>query len=82
MVIIDYLRARLFDSRKRRAVRQAQRDADLYGKKFLVLVWQGRPVVLSMQAVKKLIRQKRLNLSPEKARQIAVYEALPKRPRP
>ncbi|GAY27563.1 hypothetical protein PvtlMGM1_0863, partial [Prevotella sp. MGM1] len=47
--------------------------------KFLVLVYQGRPVCVSMQGVKQLIRQKRFpGLTAEKARQIAIYEATPK----
>lgn len=83
MVIIDYFRALLFDRRKRKAIRQAQRSADLYRKKFLVLVYQGRPVCVSMQGLKKLIRQKRFpGLSAEKARQIAIFEANPKNSHP
>lgn len=78
MVIIDYFRALVFDWRKRRAIAQAQKSAALYRKKFLVLVHQGRPVCVSMQGVKKLIRQKRFNgLTAEKAREIAIFEALP-----
>ena len=81
MVIVDYLRALLFDWRKNRAVKQAQRSADLHRKKFLVLVHQGRPVCVSMQGVKKLIRQKRLlGLTAEKAREIAIFEASPRNP--
>lgn len=75
----DYFRALVFDWRKKKATRQAQRSADLHRKKFLVLVYQGRPVCVSMQGVKKLIRQKRLpGLTAEKARQIAIFEATPK----
>lgn len=80
MVIIDYFRACLFDWRKRRAIKQAQREADLLGKKFLVLVYNKRPVVLSMQGVRKMIRQKKFRgLTAEKAREIAIYIANPKR---
>lgn len=83
MVIIDYFRALLFDWRKNRAIREARCSADLYRKKFLVLVYQGRPVCVSMQGVKQLIRQKRLpGLTAEKARQIAIFEANPKSSRP
>ena len=79
MVIIDYFRALIFDWRKNRAIKQAQHSADLHRKKFLVLVYQGRPVCISMQGVKKLIRQKRFHgLTAEKARQIAIYEANPR----
>ncbi|MCF0219088.1 MAG: hypothetical protein HUK14_04830 [Muribaculaceae bacterium] len=83
MLLTDYFRALLFDWRKDKAIRQAQRLADLHRKKFLVLVYQGRPVVMSMQGVRTLIRQKRFKgLSAEKARQIAVFEATPKNYRP
>ena len=41
---MDYLRACVFDWRKKKAIRQAKRDANLYGKKYLVLVHNGRPV--------------------------------------
>lgn len=79
MVIIDYLRALLFHRRKKRAIREARRSADLYRKKFLVLVYQGRPVCVSMQGLKKLIRQKRFpGLTAEKAREIAIFEASPR----
>lgn len=54
MVIAEYFRALLFDWRKNRAIRQARRSADLYRKKYLVLVHQGRPVCVSMQGVKKI----------------------------
>lgn len=82
MLLTDYLRAIIFDWRKNRAIKQAQHSADLYRKKFLVLVYQGRPVCVSMQGVKQLIRQKRLpGLTAEKARQIAIYEANPKNTR-
>ena len=81
--IFDYFRALLFDWRKKRAISEARRSADLYRKKFLVLVYHGRPVCVSMQGVKQLIRQKRFpGLTAEKARQIAIYEATPKPLRP
>ena len=79
MVISEFFRALLFERRKNRAIRQARRSADLYRKKFLVLVWQGRPVCVSMQGVKKLIRQKKFpGLTAEKAREIAIFEAVPR----
>ena len=80
MVIIDYFRARLFDWRRIQAIKKAQASADLYRKKFLVLVWHGRPVVVSMQGVKDMIRRKRFHgLTAEKARRIAIFEANPRK---
>lgn len=79
MVIAEYFRALLFDWRKNRAIRQARRSADLHRKKFLVLVHQGRPVCVSMQGIKKLIRQKRFpGLTAEKAREIAIFVTGPR----
>lgn len=78
MVIIDYFRALVFDWRKKKAIKTAQYMADLHRRKFLVLVWHGRPRVLSMQQVKGMIATKRLRgLTAEKARKIALYEANP-----
>lgn len=79
MVIIDYLRAYLFDWRKKRAIRQAKKSAELYRKKYLVFVYNGRPVCVSMQGLKKLIRQHRFapGFTAEKARHIAIFEASP-----
>lgn len=79
MVIIDYFRACLFDWRKKKAIKQARKSAELYRKKFLVLVHNGRPVCVSMQGIKQLIRQHRFapGFTAEKARQIAIYEAVP-----
>jgi len=78
MVIIDYLRACIFDWRKNRAVKKARRDAATYGKKFLVVIWDKRPVCVSMQAVKTLIRQRRLvGVTPEKIQQQAIFVAFP-----
>lgn len=73
-------RALLFDWRKKRAIKQAQHDADTLRRKFLVLVRDGKPVVVSMQGVKKLIRQHRFakGFTAEKAREIAIYEANPR----
>lgn len=78
VTLIHYLRARIFDWRKKLAISEAQASADLYRKKFLVLVWHGLPVCVSMQGVRQLIRQKRFRgLTAEKARRIAIFEANP-----
>ena len=71
---------KLFDFRKERAIKKAQKLADLNRRKYLVLVSAGKPVVVSMQGVRKLIRQRRFTkgFTAEKAREIAIYEAIPK----
>jgi len=79
MVIIKYLQALLFHWRLARAKRKATSHADLYGKKFLVIVFHGKPVVVSMQGIKRLIRQHRFTkgFTAEKAAKIAIFTAMP-----
>lgn len=79
MVIIDFLRRRLYAYREKAAIKQAQQLADLHRRKYLVMLWKGRPEVISMQGVKALIRQKKLTLTADKARQIAIFEAYPRK---
>lgn len=73
--------ALLFDWRKRRAIKKAQSEANLHGKKFLVLVFNGKPIVVSMQGIKEMIKRKRFSKSftPETATKCAIYIAYPKR---
>ena len=74
------IKAWLFDYRKNRAIKKAQKLATLNRRKYLVLVSAGKPVVVSMQGVRKLIKQHRFTngFTAEKAREIAIFEALPK----
>ncbi|MBQ8705712.1 MAG: hypothetical protein IJ548_05415 [Paludibacteraceae bacterium] len=74
------IKAWIFDYRKNRAIRKAQKLASLNRRKYLVLVSGGKPVVVSMQGVRKLISQHRFTkgFTAEKARQIAIFEAVPK----
>lgn len=80
-MVKKYFQALLFDWRKKRAIKKAQDDAKLYGKKFLVLVFNGKPVVVSMQGIKQMIRRHRFSkdFTPEKACKCAIYIAYPKR---
>ena len=74
------IKAWLFDYRKNRAIKKAQKLATLNRRKYLVLVSAGKPVVVSMQGVRNLIKQHRFTkgFTAEKAREIAIFEALPK----
>lgn len=74
------IKAWLFDYRKNRAIKKAQKLATLNRRKYLVLVSAGKPVVVSMHGVRKLIKQHRFTkgFTAEKAREIAIFEALPK----
>lgn len=78
--IKKFIQVCLFEWRKKRAIRKAQRSADLHRRKFLVSVWGGKPVVISMQGVRKLVRQHRFakGFTTEKARKLAIFEACPK----
>ena len=71
--------ATVFEWRRKRAIKKAQKDANLLRRRFLVLVQNGKPVVVSMQGVKKLIRCHRFakGFTAEKAREIALYVADP-----
>ena len=73
------VRATVFEWRRKRAIKKAQKDANLLSRRFLVLVQNGKPVVVSMQGVKKLIRCHRFakGFTAEKAREIALYVADP-----
>ena len=74
------IKAWLSDYCKNRAIKKAQKLATLNRRKYLVLVSAGKPVVVSMQGVRKLIKQHRFTkgFTAEKAREIAIFEALPK----
>lgn len=73
------VRATVFEWRRKRAIKKAQKDANLLRRRFLVLVQNGKPVVVSMQGVKKLIWCHRFakGFTAEKAREIALYVADP-----
>lgn len=73
------VRATVFEWRRKRAIKKAQKDANLLRRRFLVLVQNGKPVVVSMRGVKKLIRCHRFakGFTAEKAREIALYVADP-----
>lgn len=53
-MVRKYFKALVFEWRLKRAKKKADSDAALYGKKFLVIVFGGKPVVVSMQGIKKL----------------------------
>lgn len=79
-MVKKYFKVLLFDWRKKRAIKKAKKDAKLYGKKFLVLVFKGKPVVVSMQGIKQMIRAKRFSkdFTPTVACKLAIYIAYPK----
>lgn len=79
MVIFDYINASIFEWRKRRAIAKAKHNALTYRKKFLVLVWKKRPVVVSMQGLKRMIAMQRFSrdFTAAKAENMAIFVAFP-----
>lgn len=73
-------KAWLFEFRRKRAIKKAQRMADEQRRKYLVLVYKGKPVVVSMQGIRHMIRTHRLGkgFTVETARSIALYSAMPR----
>lgn len=65
----------IFDFRKAVAIRKAKRNAALDGKRYLVLMYRGKPDVISMQNLKLLIKRGKFakGFTAEKAREIAIY---------
>lgn len=78
-MVKKYFKALLFDWRKKRAIKKARNKALQNGKKYLVLVFHSKPVVVSMQGIKQMIRQHRFSkdFTPEIALKIAIYIAYP-----
>ncbi|GEM_PF-3924196 len=66
----------LFNWRKERAIRKAERMCQEQRRKFLVLVYRGKPTAFSMQQIKHLIRTKKLRGMPDLYREIALQERL------
>ena len=52
-----WFRAVVFDCRLRHCRREADRRAALSGKKYLVITLDRRPVVISKQHIKQLVRE-------------------------
>ena len=62
--------------RCKRAIRKADRMAVVTGKKWLVLVSRGKPVVVSKQCIRRLIKQGYFtrDFTPAKAEEIAIHK--------
>lgn len=75
--ITKKLNSWLFNFRMKRAIKRADQLAKEQRMKQLVLIYRGKPVVFSMQRIKKLIRTKRLRGTAEFYRNIALYIAMP-----
>lgn len=63
-------------TRCKRAINRADRNALMTGKKQLVLMYDGKPIVVSKQHLKKIIREGAFakGFTPEKAEALAIYK--------
>lgn len=76
--IIIFFKIWLFNIRKKRAIKLAQRLANEQRRKFLVLNFKGKPTVVSMKQIKFWIGTKKVNKSADYFREMALYTAIPK----
>ena len=62
--------------RCKRAIRRADRQAVITGKKQLVLMYGGKPIVVSKQHLKQKIKEGAFTkgFTPEKAEKLAIYK--------
>lgn len=62
--------------RCKKAIRHAKRQAVITGKKQLVLMYGGKPIVVSKQHLKKQIQQRKFakGFTPAKAEALAIFK--------
>ena len=70
----------LFNIRKKNAIKKAQQLANEQRRKFLVLNFNGKPTVISMKDIHKLIRTKQVKrrYDANYFREMALFTAMPK----
>ena len=78
--IIFFFKNWLFNIRKKNAIKRAQQLANEQRKKFLVLNFNGKPTVISMQDIHKLSRKKQVKRRyyADYFREMALFTAMPK----
>ena len=78
--VIIFFKNWLFNIRKKNAIKRAQQLANEQRKKFLVLNFNGKPTVISMQDIHKLIRTKQVKrrYDADYFRDMALFTAMPK----
>ena len=78
--IIFFFKNWLFNVRKKNAIKQAQLLANEQRRKFLVLNFNGKPTVISMKDIHKLIRTKQVKrrYDADYFREMALFTAMPK----
>ncbi len=58
--MIKFIKNYIFYIRYKRAVKNANKIKELTGKTTLVIIWKGKPVTVTKQALKDWIRDRRL----------------------
>ena len=78
--IIFFFKKWLFNIRKKNAIKRAQQLANEQRKKFLVLNFNGKPTVISMKDIYKLIRTKQVKrcYDANYFREMVLFTAMPK----
>ena len=78
--VIIFFKNWLFNIRKKNAIKKAQQLANEQRRKFLVLNFNGKPTVISMKDIHKLIRTKQVKrrYDANYFREMALFTAMPK----
>ena len=74
--VILFFKNWLFNVRKKNAIKRAQQLANEQRKKFLVLNFNGKPTVISMRDIKRLIKTRQLKGTPDFYRDMAYSTAI------
>ena len=74
--VIIFFKNWLFSVRKKQAIKRAQQLANEQRKKFLVLNFNGKPTVISMRDIKRLIKTRQLKGTPDFYRDMAYSTAI------
>lgn len=74
--MVKFFNRLMLYTRCKLAIKRADKQAVITGRKQLVLMYDGKPLVVSKQHLKKLIRQGAFakRFTPEKAEALAIYK--------
>lgn len=78
--VIIFFKNWLFNIRKKNAIKKAQQLANEQRRKFLVLNFNGKPTVISMKDIHKLIctKQVKRRYDADYFREMALFTVMPK----
>lgn len=74
--MVKFFNRLMLYTRCKRAIKRADKQAVITGKKQLVIMYGSKPLVVSKQHLKKLIREGTFvkGFTPEKAEALAIYK--------